>query len=90
MKRDRISVRSIRNALFLASIILIGLGLTVLPAAAQTGAGTVSGAVRDSAGAFVSGAKVTITNTETRISRQVETSPEGLYSFPLCRSVHTG
>src|SRR5207237_3503423 len=45
-------------------------------------AGTVSGTVRDSAEAFVSGAKVTITNTETGISKQVVTSPEGLYSFP--------
>src|SRR5438270_18306 len=82
MKRDRISLRSIPNAVCLALITLIALGLTVLPAAAQTGAGTVSGAVRDSAGGFVSGAKVTITNTETGISRQVETSQEGLYSFP--------
>jgi Carboxypeptidase regulatory-like domain/TonB dependent receptor len=82
MKRDRISLRRTGNALCLALITLIALGLTVLPAGAQTGAGTVSGAVRDSAGAFVSGAKVTITNTETGISRQVETSQEGLYSFP--------
>src|SRR5438270_2711052 len=82
MNRDRISLRSIPNAVCLALITLIALGLTVLPAAAQTGAGTVSGAVRDSAGGFVSGAMVTITNTETGISRQVETSQEGLYSFP--------
>lgn len=82
MKRDRISPRRIRNALCLALITWIALGLTVLPAAAQTGAGTVSGAVRDSTGASVSGAKVAITNTETGISRQVETSQEGLYSFP--------
>jgi hypothetical protein len=61
---------------------LTAFGLTVLPAFPQTGAGTVSGAVRDSAGAFVSGAKVTITNTETRISRQAVTSSEGLYFFP--------
>src|SRR5438046_5126116 len=38
--------------------------------------------LRDSAEAFVSGAKVTITNTETGISKQVVTSEEGLYSFP--------
>jgi len=82
MKCTQVSLRGICDVVCFGLIALIGLGLTVLPAVAQTGTGTVSGAVRDSAGAYVSGAKVTITNTETGISRQTVSSQDGLYSFP--------
>src|SRR5207302_128625 len=82
MKCAQVSLRGICDVVCFGLIALIGLGLTVLPAVAQTGSGTVSGAVRDSAGAYVSGAKVTITNTETGISRQTVSSQDGLYSFP--------
>ena len=77
-----LGLRRVRSVMCFGLIVLTALALTVLPAVAQTGAGTVSGEVRDTSEGFVSGAKVTITNTETGISRKVETSPEGLYSFP--------
>ncbi len=82
MESRELCLRRIHNVVRFGLIVLVVLGLTALPAIAQTGAGTVSGSVRDSAEAFVSGAKVTITNTETGISKQVVTSQEGLYSFP--------
>jgi len=82
MESRELGLRRIHHVVRFGLIILVVLGLTALPAFPQTGAGTVSGTVRDSAEAFVSGAKVTITNTETGISKQVVTSPEGLYSFP--------
>jgi len=82
MESCELGLRRIHHVVHLSLIILVALGLTALPAFPQTGAGTVSGTVRDSAEAFVSGAKVTITNAETGISKQVVTSQEGLYSFP--------
>ncbi len=45
---------------------LLGLALVVH---AQTSKGTVSGIVTDANGAVVSGATVTLTNTETGLSR---------------------
>src|SRR5438034_4317899 len=82
MESRELGLRRIHRVVHFSLIILVVLGLTASPAFPQTGAGTVSGTVRDSAEAFVSGAKVTITNTETGISKQVVTSQEGLYSFP--------
>src|SRR5437763_14509190 len=82
MESRELGLRRIHRVVHFSLIILVVLGLTASPAFPQTGAGTVSGTVRDSAEAFVSGAKVTITNAETGISKQVVTSQEGLYSFP--------
>src|SRR5437763_11639455 len=82
MESRELGLRRTQRVVQFSLIILVVLRLTALPAFPQAGAGTVSGTVRDSAEAFVSGAKVTITNTETGISKQVVTSQEGLYSFP--------
>ena len=48
---------------------------------AQTGAGTVKGTVLDPTRSIISGAKVTLTNQDTNISRQTEASGVGLYYF---------
>ena len=82
MESRELCLRRIHNLVRFGLIALVVLALTVLPAIAQTGAGTVSGEVRDTSEGLVSGAKVTVTNSETGISRQVMTSQEGLYSFP--------
>ncbi|HQR31752.1 MAG TPA: TonB-dependent receptor [Blastocatellia bacterium] len=50
---------------------------------AQTTSTTILGTVTDSAGAVVAGAKVTVTNNGTGVSRSVTTSSTGDYSFPL-------
>jgi len=52
------------------------------PAFGQGAAGSVSGAVRDTSGAMVPGASVTITNTATGVTTTTETNNEGLYAFP--------
>src|SRR5438105_12020910 len=62
----------------LTSLILI---LAVPSAWAQTGVGSVSGTVRDDGEAAVPGAKVTITNTETGLARNAQSSPDGSYYF---------
>jgi hypothetical protein len=55
--------------------------LTTLAASAQTSRGTVSGLVTDQTGAVIPNATVTLTNTETTVSRTTVTNDEGLYRF---------
>jgi hypothetical protein len=47
----------------------------------QTSRGTVSGLVTDPAGAVIAGAGVTLTNTQTNVSRTATTNDEGAYRF---------
>jgi hypothetical protein len=53
--------------------------LPVLPAAAQLGAGQIEGTVTDPSDALVSGAKITITNTATGVSRELTSDSGGRY-----------
>src|SRR5579862_1911528 len=46
-----------------------------------TGAGTITGRVTDATGAIVSGASVTITDTETNIATTTDSNASGLYIF---------
>jgi len=54
-------------------------GVSVPPAFAQTESGTLVGSVRDASGGVVPGARVTVTNTETNVSRHVATNAVGEY-----------
>src|ERR1700722_7421973 len=72
------------------SISLIALALPVLIFAVASwgqttvGTGSINGTVSDPAGAVVSGARVTITSTETGQSLRLNASPSGAYtSGPL-------
>jgi len=51
-------------------------------AVAQLPSGTVLGTVRDPAGAVVPGSTLTVTNTETALSRTVMSAADGAYRFP--------
>jgi hypothetical protein len=55
--------------------------LVALPVAAQTGLGTVHGAVRDTSNAVLPNVKVTLTNTATGVARDGTTNSAGLYYF---------
>ena len=66
--------------LFLA-ILLLSSSLVL----GQFDSASVLGTVRDSTGAVVSGANVTLTNIETGISAQVSTTGTGEYEFPAVR-----
>jgi len=65
---------------------LLGLAIVLCvlphPLAAQAVSGTILGVVRDSSGAVIPGATVTITNTGTGLVRTVVTDPQGEYSAP--------
>src|SRR5258708_7569862 len=65
-----------RNFLFGIALAL-GLGT----AFAQT-AGSISGEVKDQSGAVAPNAAVTVTNSETNVTRSTITNAAGIYSFP--------
>ncbi|MGB8470788.1 MAG: carboxypeptidase regulatory-like domain-containing protein, partial [Candidatus Sulfotelmatobacter sp.] len=71
-----------RKTIFLQTVCLIALSL-LLPALlpAQGASGRIIGRVADPTGAVLSGAKVTLTNQATAISRDATTNESGDYSF---------
>jgi hypothetical protein len=52
-------------------------------AGAQTATGEITGTVRDTSGAVVPGATVTVHSDLTGLTRTATTNPSGAYSFPL-------
>jgi outer membrane receptor protein involved in Fe transport len=56
--------------------------LCASPGKAQTFRGTILGTVTDSSGAAVSGAKVTVKNMDTGLTREVTTTDDGSYAVP--------
>jgi hypothetical protein len=70
--------KTLRSRLWRMFILL---GFAVLPAAAQSGLGTVRGTVLDATGAVIPNAKVTLTNTNTGVAQPAESNSAGLYHF---------
>jgi len=65
-------------------IVVLVAGLFSLQAIAQNATtGAISGTVTDPSNAVISGAGVTLTNTETGVSSTATTNASGSYSFPL-------
>lgn len=67
----------------LALTVFLCLGPALL---AQDTRGAISGTVSDPQGANVSGANVTVTNTDTNVAVQLQTNASGLYEARLLRS----
>src|ERR1700752_4612169 len=70
------------------SVTLFGVALCLLipmvqGVVAQTTSGTIQGTVKDSAGAVVAGAEVTVTQKETGFTRSTTSNEEGNYGVPL-------
>ena len=57
--------------------------LFVMPVRAAEVTANLLGTVRDASGAVVSGAKVSLTNTQTNVSQTTESAQDGSYSFTL-------
>src|SRR5712691_662216 len=70
-----------RVAISVVVILAIAI-LSTSPAYAQVSGATLSGTITDPSGAAIAGAKLSITNTATGISRDVTTDSAGLYSAP--------
>ena len=64
-----------------ALMLIIALLAPAIHVAAQTSRGTVSGSVTDPTGAVIRGASVTLTNTQTNVSRSTTANDEGFYRF---------
>ena len=56
--------------------------LAAIPVAAQLPTGTILGTVKDSSGASIPGAMVTLKNTETNLTKTETTEADGSYRFP--------
>src|SRR5207302_345133 len=56
--------------------------IAAVSVAAQLPTGTILGVVKDSSGGIVPGTAVTVTNTDTGITRNVMTGEDGTYRFP--------
>jgi hypothetical protein len=77
-------IRKVGVFIFLVTII----GISNHAAFAQSGAGTITGAVTDPKGLAVSGAKIVIHDTDTGIDRPVATTDAGIYSATFLESGH--
>src|ERR1700728_2901331 len=63
-------------------LFLVGLILGLQPAYAQIVGGTISGQVKDSSGAAISGATVTVRNVDMGATRTITTESDGRFSAP--------
>lgn len=63
---------------FLVTLLLLTFAASLL---AQTSTATLSGTLRDSTGAVVTRAGVTLTNSSTGVSRKAQTDDQGRYTF---------
>ena len=61
------------------SIYNLVIALALAGTASGQGLSTINGSVTDPSGAVVPGARITLTELDTRLSREAVTSPEGLY-----------
>src|SRR5215510_14542302 len=65
-----------------ATPVLMLVWLTASPSFGQSTSGSITGTVKDNAGAPVTDANVTITNPATNLKRQVNTNNVGVFSAP--------
>src|SRR5579883_2233478 len=63
-------------------VCLAVLFLAAIPALAQLPTGTILGTVKDSSGASIPGATVTVKNTDTNLTKTATTEADGSYRFP--------
>ena len=74
-----------RRAFLYASVVLVS--LICNSAVAQMPTATISGVVEDATGTVIPGVQVTVTNTDTGISRGGVTARDGSYRFPALQVV---
>src|SRR5436853_6766923 len=73
--------RSITLRMAVHFTVVLLLFSSLMPVLAQTSRGAVTGIVADSTGAVISGAAVSLTNTQTGVTRSTVSNGEGAYRF---------
>lgn len=86
MRSIRSGARTSIHVRFLTLTILVF--ICSISAVAQLPTGTILGTVKDSTGAAVPNATVTIQNTDTGLSRTVTTGPDGSFNVPELATGH--
>src|SRR6266496_2590370 len=76
-------MRSSRSWVADLCILAVCVSLSALPLLGADVTASLVGTVKDATGAVVSGVTITLTNTQTNISRTVKTESDGSYSFTL-------
>ena len=71
---------------FLTGLLCLGAALAVAPLQAQFEYGEILGTVRDTSGAVVSNAKVTVRGIDTNVQSSTLSNEQGNYSFPDLRA----
>src|SRR5215813_9368619 len=79
VRRLGISLRSFQT--FVRAIVAL-IALPTCLVFAQLPTGTILGLVKDSSGAVIPGARVTLTNTDTSLTRNGTSAEDGSYRFP--------
>src|SRR5437588_847017 len=72
---------SARRSMIWVAVLILG-ALAAIPIAAQLPTGTILGTVKDSSGASIPGAMVTLKNTDTNLTKTATTEADGSYRFP--------
>ena len=67
---------------FILALILLSIFMSH-SAFAQTGSGTITGSVKDSSGALISGGNVSLINTATGVTQKTTSNGEGVFAFPV-------
>jgi hypothetical protein len=79
IQRSHETQKTLRLTVWLLALFAL---LATIPALAQSGRGTLTGAVKDTTGAVVAGASLDLKETDTGSHRVGTTSGDGLYTFP--------
>ena len=76
------SNKSVRTFSISTVILLLALTVGTISTAAQLTTGTITGSVTDETKAFIPGVDVTVTNTETGLTRTILTNEQGRFEAP--------
>ena len=85
---DAISFRNVLRQMSIPRqlcVLLVVVLMTLLAAGQSVVTGDAVGTVTDPSGAVVSGARVTLTNSDTAATQSVVTGANGFYRFPLLK-----
>jgi hypothetical protein len=79
MKTQYSNRNRFKISLMIGALVLAIISAAAISVYAQRGVGSISGIVKDPQNAYVAGANVTATNTDTNVEIKVKTNKKGFY-----------